>query len=315
MARLDGKIAIVTGAAGGIGGAIARAFIAEGAHVLAVDIRDGGKLAGVVADFQPDAVIHFAGLKAVGASEKEPLPYYENNVLGTLSLLLAMDSAGCKRVVFSSSATVYGEPQYLPYDEDHPLNPANTYGRTKLMAEQVIRDWCRATDAASAALLRYFNPVGAHSSGDIGEDPGGVPDNLMPYIAQVAVGRRPHLEVFGDDYETRDGTGERDYIHVVDLARAHVAAIDFVSREPGCDAFNIGTGKAYSVMDMVKAFEAASLQKIPVQIAGRRKGDLASYYADAGKANKRLAWGATLGLEDICKSAWAWQSKNPEGYR
>ena len=279
-----------------------------------VDVRDDARLAEVMVEFAPDAVIHFAGLKAVGASEEEPLKYYDNNVLGTLSLLRAMDSAGCKGIVFSSSATVYGEPQYLPYDEDHPLNPANTYGRTKLMAEQVIRDWCIATDGASAALLRYFNPVGAHSSGEIGEDPNGVPDNMMPYIAQVAVGRRPHLDVFGDDYETRDGTGERDFIHVVDLARAHVAAIEFAAATTGCDAFNIGTGKAYSVMDMVKGFEDACSKEIPIEIVGRRKGDLASYYADASKANGELGWVAELGLEDICKSTWAWQSRNPDGY-
>lgn len=280
-----------------------------------VDVRDGAGLVEVMAGFEPEAVIHFAGLKAVGASEKDPLQYYENNVLGTLRLLQAMDGVGCKRIVFSSSATVYGEPQYLPYDEDHPVNPANTYGRTKLMAEQMIGDWCGATMDASASLLRYFNPVGAHSSGEIGEDPNGVPDNLMPYIAQVAVGRRPHLNVFGDDYGTRDGTGERDYIHVVDLARAHVAAIDFISANIGCEAFNVGSGAAYSVMDLVREFEAASVRPIPVEVIGRRKGDLASYYADASRANDKLGWRAELGLDEICRSTWAWQYRNPDGYR
>ena len=279
-----------------------------------VDIRDGEKLAGVVADFAPDAVIHFAGLKAVGASVQIPLEYYDTNVLGTLRLLEAMDIAGCKRIVFSSSATVYGEPQYLPYDEEHPLKPFNVYGRTKLMAEQIISDWCEANNGSSAGLLRYFNPVGAHPSGEIGEDPNGVPDNLMPYIAQVAVGRRPHLNVFGNDYDTRDGTGERDYIHVVDLARAHVAALDFIAANNGCEAFNIGTGTAYSVMDMVRGFEAACGRAIPVEFTGRRRGDLANYYADVKKAHAGLSWHAELGIAEICQSTWDWQSRNPNGY-
>lgn len=280
-----------------------------------VDVRDNAKLAEIMSDFEPDAVIHFAGLKAVGASEAEPLKYYDNNVLGTLRLLQAMDGVDCKKIFFSSSATVYGEPQYLPYDEDHPLNPANTYGCTKLIAEKLIADWCRATAGASAALLRYFNPVGAHPSGEIGEDPNGVPENLMPYIAQVAVGRRPHLNIFGDDYETRDGTGERDYIHVVDLARAHVAAIDFIAANTGSEAFNIGTGTAYSVMEIVRNFSMVSSKEIPVEVTDRRKGDLPSYHADASKANERLDWRAELGLDAICRSTWAWQSCNPNGYR
>lgn len=279
-----------------------------------VDIRDTARLEEVMAEFAPEAVVHFAGLKAVGASAKIPLEYYDNNVVGTLRLLQAMDRVGCKKIVFSSSATVYGEPKYLPYDEAHPLNPANTYGRTKLMAEQVMSDWQGATEGASAALLRYFNPVGAHPSGEIGEDPNGVPDNLMPYIAQVAVGRRSHLNVFGNDYDTRDGTGERDYIHVVDLARAHVAALDFVDRNQGCEAFNIGTGAAYSVMDIVNAFEAASSRRIPTLIAARRTGDLPSYFADPKKARDQLGWSANLGLRSICESTWSWQFKNPHGY-
>lgn len=280
-----------------------------------VDVRDRPRLDEVMADFRPDVVIHFAGLKAVGASGKFPLEYYDNNVVGTLSLLQAMAKADCKRIVFSSSATVYGEPKYLPYDEDHPLDPANTYGRTKLMAEQLIEDWSKAKSDASAVILRYFNPVGAHHSGEIGEDPHGVPDNLMPYIAQVAVGRRSHLTVFGDDYETRDGTGERDYIHVVDLARAHVAAVDFSSAKTGCEAFNIGTGKAYSVRDVVMEFEAASGKPIPLRFSSRREGDLPSYFADASKANEKLDWRAEFLLEDICKTTWNWQSKNPVGFR
>lgn len=279
-----------------------------------VDVRDVDGLSKIMAGFAPDAVIHFAGLKAVGASAQMPLEYYDNNVTGTLRLLQAMDGVACRRIVFSSSATVYGEPRYLPYDEAHPLLPVNTYGRTKLMAEQVIADWAAAAPGKSAALLRYFNPVGAHPSGEIGEDPNGIPDNLMPYIAQVAVGRRPHLSVFGDDYDTRDGTGERDFIHVVDLARAHVAAIEFVSENTSCEALNIGTGKAFSVMEMVKGFEQASARPIPVQFVGRRKGDLPSYYADASKAHALLGWRAEHGLAEICQTTWAWQSRNPDGY-
>lgn len=278
------------------------------------DVRDGTKLVEVMADFKPDAVIHFAGLKAVGASETEPLNYYENNVLGTLRLLQAMDGAGCKKIVFSSSATVYGEPQYLPYDEDHPLNPANTYGRTKLMAEQVIADWCRATVGASAALLRYFNPVGAHPSGEIGEDPNGVPDNLMPYIAQVAVGRRPHLNIFGDDYETRDGTGERDYIHVVDLAQAHVAAIEFSDSFADCEAINVGTGCGATVLELLSDFEKATSQTVPYQIGARRAGDIARSVASVKKASRLLGWSARLGIHEMCQTTWRWQSANPNGF-
>lgn len=279
------------------------------------DVRDGKRLAKVMSDFTPDAVIHFAGLKAVGDSGQVPLEYYETNVLGTLRLLEAMDGAGCRRIVFSSSATVYGEPQYLPYDENHPLNPINTYGRTKLISEQMIMDWCKSKNGLSAALLRYFNPVGAHPSGDIGEDPAGVPNNLMPYIAQVAVGKRPHLNVFGDDYDTHDGTGERDYIHVVDLALAHVAAIDFVSNKSGCEPMNIGTGKAYSVNQMVKEFRVASGREIPVEYVARREGDLASYYACPVRAVSQLKWVPRYNLKDICSTTWTWQSKNPDGYK
>lgn len=280
-----------------------------------VDVRDRSRLDEIMADFRPDVVIHFAGLKAVGASGKFPLEYYDNNVAGTLSLLQAMDKAGCTKIIFSSSATVYGEPKYLPYDESHPLDPANTYGRTKLLAEQLIEDWSKATSDASAVILRYFNPVGAHPSGEIGEDPHGVPDNLMPYISQVAVGRRPHLTVFGDDYETRDGTAERDYIHVVDLARSHVAAVNFSSAAKGCEAFNIGTGKAYSVRDVVGAFEAASGKPIPLQVGPRREGDLPSYYSDTSKSIEALDWRAEYQLDEICQTIWNWQSKNPDGFR
>lgn len=279
-----------------------------------VDVRDSGKLCEVIADFAPEAVVHFAGLKAVGASTEVPLEYYDNNVVGTLRLLEAMDRAGCRKIVFSSSATVYGEAQYLPYDEDHPLAPTNPYGRTKLLAENVIRDWCAADEGASAALLRYFNPVGAHSSGNIGENPLGTPENLMPYVAQVASGLRPHLNVFGNDYSTRDGTGERDYIHVVDLALAHVSALDFITVNRGCEAINIGTGLSYSVLDLVKAFENVSGRKIPIHFCERRKGDVAKSLAGTAKAHALLEWNATRDLDDMCSSTWLWQSHNPDGY-
>ena len=280
-----------------------------------IDIRDQDALTQILLDFQPDAVIHFAGLKAVGESNEIPIDYYDNNVVGSLRLLAAMDQAGCTRIVFSSSATVYGEPQYLPYDEEHPLAPTNPYGRTKLMVEEIIRDWCLSKPQNSAALLRYFNPVGAHASGDIGEDPSGAPNNLMPFVAQVAVGRRPHLSVFGNDYATVDGTGERDYIHVVDLARAHLAAIDYTLVHEGCDAFNIGTGSAYSVLQIVAAFENASGLAIPYKVSGRRAGDIATSVARVDKAREILGWKSIHTLDDICQSSWNWQSKNPAGYR
>lgn len=279
------------------------------------DVRDRAKLFQAMEEFSPDAVIHFAGLKAVGQSAKVPLEYYETNVVGTLRVLEAMDACRCIRIVFSSSATVYGEPQYLPYDEDHPLVPVNIYGRTKLVGEQAIADWCRASGGGSAVLLRYFNPVGAHELGEIGEDPDGIPDNLMPFIAQVAVVKRPCLQVFGNDYDTRDGTGERDYIHVVDLARAHVAALDFANSHAGCEAFNIGTGTAYSVMDMVRGFEEACGREIPLEFVARREGDVARSYADASKAHRDFGWRAKRDLKDMCATTWAWQSRNPDGYR
>ena len=280
-----------------------------------IDIRDQNALTETLCDFKPDAVIHFAGLKAVGESNEIPIDYYDNNVVGSLRLLAAMDKAGCTRIVFSSSATVYGEPLYLPYDEDHPLAPTNPYGRTKLMVEEIIRDWCRSNPQNSASLLRYFNPVGAHASGDIGEDPSGTPNNLMPFVTQVAVGRRPHLSIFGNDYATADGTGERDYIHVVDLARAHLAAIDYILAHQGCDVFNIGTGEAYSVLQIVEAFEKASGQKIPYKVSERRAGDIATSVARVDKARAKLGWTSNHTLDDICRSSWNWQSKNPAGYR
>lgn len=278
------------------------------------DIRDADALTRAVTDFAPDAVIHFAGLKAVGESNDIPLLYYQNNVTGSMNLLAAMDAAGCGRIVFSSSATVYGEAHYLPFDENHPIAPTNPYGRTKAMVEEVIRDWTLATPGASAVLLRYFNPVGAHESGRIGEDPQGIPNNLMPFIAQVAIGRREKLSIFGDDYDTRDGTGERDYIHVVDLAAAHLAALDYSARAQGCDAINVGTGHGITVKELVAAYERACGHAIAVEVAPRRPGDIASSYAATDKAAQQLRWQAQWGVDAMCESSWRWQSGNPKGF-
>jgi len=278
------------------------------------DIRDPAMLDTVMQAFKPDAVVHFAGLKAVGESAEKPLVYYDVNISGTLALLHAMDRVGCKKIIFSSSATVYGDPVYLPYDETHPTNPTSVYGHSKLMAEQILTDWTHAQTGSSAVLLRYFNPVGAHSSSRIGEDPQDIPNNLMPYIAQVAVGKRDALTIFGDDYDTPDGTGLRDYIHVVDLAQAHVAALNYAQTNTGARPFNIGTGESYSVRDMVAAFERASGLSIPVKQAGRRAGDVAASQADASRAKAELGWHAKHSLDDMTASTWAWQSANPDGY-
>lgn len=279
------------------------------------DICDTARLSEILAQFRPEAVVHFAGLKAVGEGEADPVAYYRVNVGGTLSLLRAMAATGCGRLIFSSSATVYGDPAYLPYDEDHPCLPTSVYGRSKWMAEQVIRDWARVSPDASAVILRYFNPVGAHPSGRIGEDPQGIPNNLMPYLAQVAVGRRPHLGIFGQDYPTRDGIGERDYLHVMDLARAHVAALDYSRRQPGSAVFNLGTGTGVTVLEMLQAFSQACGRALPYEIGPRRAGDLAAYYANPARAQAQLGWQARHSLSEICASSWAWQSQNPEGYR
>lgn len=279
------------------------------------DVRDAGALDQVMVDFAPDAVIHFAGLKAVGESMQQPLRYYDVNVAGTLTLLNAMDRAGVRRIIFSSSATVYGEPAYQPYDEAHPTTPTSVYGRTKLMAEDLLTDWATTHADASAVILRYFNPVGAHTSTLIGEDSSGVPNNLMPFIAQVAMGKRAALSVFGDDYDTPDGTGYRDYIHVVDLARAHVAALGWAAQNTGSRPFNIGTGQPYSVYEMVAAFAAASGRQIPCNVLPRRAGDIASMQADATRAKVELGWQATHSLDDMVRSTWDWQAANPNGYR
>lgn len=278
------------------------------------DIRDKTALKDALQAFQPDAVIHLAGLKAVGESTEKPLLYFEVNVQGSIALLEAMEETGVDHVVFSSSATVYGTPKYVPQDEAHPIAPESPYGRSKAFVEDVMRDWITSGKGQSAVILRYFNPAGAHASGQIGEDPNDIPNNLMPFITQVAVGRRKELAVFGDDYETRDGTGERDYIHVIDLARAHLAALDYAVGFKGHDTINIGTGETASVLEMVAAFEESSGQKIPYRITDRRSGDVPIYLADPTKARDVLGWSAEFTLADMCGSAWHWQSSNPEGY-
>ena len=279
-----------------------------------LDIRDSTSLIDRLYECKPDIIIHFAGLKSVGDSISQPLSYYENNVCGTLNLLKAMDNVGCSNIVFSSSATVYGQPERLPLAEDHGVAPLNPYGRTKLFIEDMIKDWCATDPCKSAVLLRYFNPVGAHPSGEIGESPTGVPNNLMPYISQVAVGKRDFLSVFGQDYNTPDGTGVRDYIHVCDLAAGHVAAMNYCLKGQGVDVFNLGTGRGYSVLEMVKAFEKASGQTIPYKIKARRNGDVAECYADVSKAKELLNWEAKLDIDDMCRDAWRWQSQYPNGF-
>jgi UDP-glucose 4-epimerase len=279
------------------------------------DICDAAAVAGVVERFRPDGVIHLAALKAVGESVSRPLCYYRNNVAGTIGLLDALAASDCRSFVFSSSATVYGEPEYVPIDEVHPRRGTSPYGRSKLHIENILEDLATSDPSWSIALLRYFNPVGAHASGRIGEDPTGIPNNLMPYLAQVAVGRRPALQLFGNDYDTPDGSGVRDYVHVVDLAEAHLAAVAWAAAPGrGCDAFNLGTGKGSSVLDLVRAFEAASSRSIPVQVAPRRPGDVATCYANPQKALEHLGWQARRGLDDMCATSWAWQSQNPLGY-
>ena len=279
------------------------------------DIRDGTALKRALANSGAAAVIHFAGLKAVGESVEHPLAYYDNNVVGTVRLLEAMRDAKVKTLVFSSSATVYGDPQRLPLTEDHPLSATNPYGRSKLMIEDMLRDLYRSDPSWRISLLRYFNPVGAHVSGLIGEDPRDVPNNLMPFVAQVAVGKREFLNVWGDDYPTPDGTGVRDYIHVVDLAVGHLKSLERLRDHAECLAVNLGTGTGYSVLDMVRAFEAASGRPVPYKVAARRPGDIASCYADPAQALNLLGWKAQRGLEAMCADGWRWQSANPQGFQ
>ena len=278
------------------------------------DLREADVLDRIFDQFKPDAVIHFAGLKAVGESIAEPARYYDVNVGGTATLLGAMERAGCAEIIFSSSATVYGEPQYLPCDENHPLNPINPYGRTKLICEDLLQDWSRAKPDRHAVALRYFNPVGADASGLIGEDPNGIPNNLMPFISQVAVGRRKCLQVFGDDYQTVDGTGVRDYIHVVDLAQAHVAAVEQINTLETFEVINIGTGGGLSVLQLVKEFEIQSGTNVRYQIGKRRPGDSPAVWADTAKATNKIGFKATRGIVEMCQDTWRWQIANPTGY-
>ncbi len=279
-----------------------------------VDVCDEAALNEVFEREEITDVIHFAGYKAVGESVADPVKYYRNNVGSTVVLLRCMQKHGVKRIVFSSSATVYGEPESVPIPETAALHPTNPYGNTKYINELLLTDVSVADPALSVALLRYFNPIGAHESGWIGEDPNGIPNNLLPYVAQVAVGKLPQLNVFGNDYPTKDGTGVRDYIHVVDLARGHVCALQKLAAQSGVFICNLGTGVGYSVLDVVSAFEKASGRKIPYRFVPRRSGDVAEYYADPTKAKKELGWQSEFSLEEMCRDTWRWQSQNPNGY-
>ncbi len=278
------------------------------------DVRDHAAMEKIFAAHKFDAVIHFAAFKAVGESCKLPLKYYENNISGTVTLLQVMEKYNVKKIIFSSSATVYGDPERLPLDETCRLSTTNPYGSTKLMMENIMQDVQKADPAWNIILLRYFNPVGAHESGLIGEDPKGIPNNLMPYITQTAVGKRAELGVFGDDYDTHDGTGVRDYIHVVDLARAHVAALKAINENKGIAIYNIGTGHGYSVLDVVKAFEKANGVPVPYSIKPRRPGDIATCYCNPAKAEAELGWKAEFGIEEMCRDSWNWQKNNPNGF-
>jgi UDP-glucose 4-epimerase len=277
------------------------------------DIRDANVLDKIFNTFKPDSVIHFAGLKAVGESTADPIKYYNVNIGGSISLLTAMSKAKCNNIVFSSSATVYGKPQYLPYDEEHPTNPVNPYGRTKLCIENMISDWTKVDAKRKGTILRYFNPVGAHESGQIGEEPIGVPNNLMPFIAQVADGRREHLNIFGNDYDTSDGTGARDYIHVVDLAIAHTSALK-QNKLDRFDILNVGAGKSTTVLELLKKFEEISGVAIKFKYLPRRDGDLAAFWADSSKAFVKMDWQAERNIKNISEDTWRWHKLNPTGY-
>jgi UDP-glucose 4-epimerase len=278
------------------------------------DIRDRALLDRLFAEYPVTAVVHFAGLKAVGESVREPLRYYDNNVGGSVTLFEAMQAAGVRNLVFSSSATVYGDPHAVPIREDFPLSTTNPYGASKLMIENILRDLAKARPDWRIALLRYFNPTGAHPSGRIGEDPNGIPNNLMPYVAQVAAGKLARLQVFGSDYPTADGTGVRDYIHVIDLVRGHVKALDYLAGHAGLVTVNLGTGCGYSVLDMVRAFEKASGKSVPYDLVDRRPGDVASCYADSALAEQLLGWKAEFDQDAMCRDMWNWQRQNPNGF-
>ena len=278
------------------------------------DLRDEKLVRDIFAGERPDAVIHFAGLKAVGESTQKPLLYYDNNLISTLVLLNAMKEAGCRNIIFSSSATVYGKPESVPIREDFKTSVTNPYGRTKLMIEDMMRDIYAADNSWNIILLRYFNPIGAHKSGLMGEDPDGIPNNLLPYISKVAIGKLDHVNVFGNDYDTKDGTGVRDYIHVVDLAQGHVKAVNKISENPGLKVYNLGTGNGYSVLEMIEAFGKACGKKLPYVIGPRRPGDIDTCYADPSLAKEELGWEAQRGIEEMCADAWRWQSMNPDGY-
>lgn len=332
---------LVTGGAGYIGSHTAIELLEEGYEVVIVDnfcnsspivierikeltgkepkfyeldIEDKDKLEIVFKENKIDSIIHFAALKAVGESVSMPLEYYSNNLTNTLVLLETMRKYNVKKFVFSSSATVYGDPHTCPILEDFPLSVTNPYGRTKLMVEDMLRDLSKADESLDIAILRYFNPVGAHKSGRIGEEPNGIPNNLMPYITKVAIGQLEILNVFGDDYDTHDGTGVRDYIHVVDLAKGHVKALEKLDQNPGLVTYNLGTGRGYSVLDLAKAFSKASGREVPYRIVDRRPGDVAKCFADPTKAYKELGWKAQYGIDDMCEDSWRWQSQNPKGY-
>jgi UDP-glucose 4-epimerase len=289
-------------------------IVNQSIELIEGDIRNREDLKAVFENHTIDAVIHFAGLKAVGESVELPLKYYDNNVYGTVVLCEVMAEYGCKSIIFSSSATVYGDPHTTPITEDFPLSATNPYGRSKLMVEEVLRDLYVSDNAWKIVLLRYFNPVGAHISGSIGEDPNGIPNNLMPFIAQTAVGKRACLSVFGNDYNTKDGTGVRDYIHVVDLAEGHLKSLERLENFSEVMTINLGTGNGYSVLDMIKAFEKASGKKVPYKIAPRRAGDIATCFADPSYAKGVLEWEAEKGIDEMCQDTWRWQSKNPSGY-
>lgn len=279
-----------------------------------IDTRDTDALRNIFKDEKPIGVIHFAGLKAVGESTRIPLTYYDNNIAGTLSLLKVMKETNCKNLIFSSSATVYGDPHTVPILEDFPLSVTNPYGRTKLMIEEMLTDIYKSDPEWNVVLLRYFNPIGAHESGDLGENPNGIPNNLLPYITQVAIGKLEEVEVYGDDYNTKDGTGVRDYIHVVDLAKGHVAALKKIQKGSGLNIYNLGTGKGYSVIEIIQNMEKAVGKSIPYCITERRPGDIASCYSDPSKAKEELGWVAELDITKMCEDAWNWQSKHPNGF-